>query len=138
MIELLKKLSIFFLLYVLDLLDLLHIFLVVVKHRMKGVFHVVHEAAVEDCSTVLFVSLPETWVLVKLSKNLVESWYVGGLLHSYLGMHVVLRYLLVRHVGVLGVLLLLGSVEHLSFVGLASYLVMVSIWVYYCYLRLRT
>jgi hypothetical protein len=46
-------------------------------------------------------------------------------------MHVGLRNLLVRHIRVLGVLLLLSPVEHLALLGCASYLVVVAFWVYY-------
>jgi hypothetical protein len=76
-VELLEELAVLLRLYVLDLLDVLHIFLVVVKHRVQRVLHVVHEPAVKDCSAVFFVPLPETWVLVELSKYFIQSRYVG-------------------------------------------------------------
>jgi hypothetical protein len=34
------------------------------------------KATIQDCSAVFFIALPETWILVQLSKNLIQSWHL--------------------------------------------------------------
>ena len=76
LVELLEELPIFLLGVVLDLLNLLNIPLVAIKHRMQRILHIVHKPSIQNSSAVFFIPLPEPWILVKLRKNLIECWYI--------------------------------------------------------------
>lgn len=72
------------------------IFFIIIKHWVHWVLRVLvvaHKPSVKHGSTVFFVSLTETGVLVQLSKNLIESRYVWSLLQLDLPM-LKLRHLL--------------------------------------------